>query len=424
MASSGTAYFRQQRLARTGGLEEHSFRLGLWRVDPVSRDVFNGALRRRLSPRAMRALLVLAEADGAVVKRDELFHAIWPDVTVCEESLTAAIAELRRTLDDKAGPARLIETVHKSGYRLKPGALRRDDIEVLSHGAHAGGFSLDAYMYCLEARRTVARGSLRAYERSAELTLAAVEAGPEFAMAHAEYALALVFEHLYVERAATSVETACHHAHRALELDPNLSIGHTALGFMYGALGLAEDSRNAFSRAIACDPNDGIAHYLCAASLFACGDYLGATTMGERGGVLIPEDYRSLYVAARAAVRIDPERAVRNASLALDRVDENLRHDPGQSRAQMIRAALLNQVGRKDDAAAALAQNPGEHSLMDFFRFVAASELGELDVAVEAFESVTDQGWWHAGWVASEPALPRIANERRFRRRAQALGLR
>ncbi len=94
------------------------YRVGAWRVDPAARELTDGTQTRRLSPRAMGALLLLVEADGAVVSRADLINTIWPDVTVADESLTTAISELRRALDDRHGPQPVIQTVYGGGYRL------------------------------------------------------------------------------------------------------------------------------------------------------------------------------------------------------------------------------------------------------------------------------------------------------------------
>ena len=92
--------------------------IGEFRIDPASRQISRGIQARRVSPKALHVLTVLAQAAGAVVPRDNLLDQVWPEVTVGEEVLTQAIAELRRAFQDKARNPRFIETVHKAGYRL------------------------------------------------------------------------------------------------------------------------------------------------------------------------------------------------------------------------------------------------------------------------------------------------------------------
>jgi len=56
----------------------------------------------------------LVEHAGRVVNKEELIRAVWPDVTVSDESLTQCISEVRRALGDE-GP-RIIKTVARRGY--------------------------------------------------------------------------------------------------------------------------------------------------------------------------------------------------------------------------------------------------------------------------------------------------------------------
>lgn len=95
------------------------FMLGAWSVDPLSREVTDGTSTTRLSPKAMGVLTALDQADGQVVSRTELLDQVWAGVTVGEEVLTHAIAELRRAFKDSARAPKIIETVHRAGYRLR-----------------------------------------------------------------------------------------------------------------------------------------------------------------------------------------------------------------------------------------------------------------------------------------------------------------
>jgi adenylate cyclase len=94
------------------------FRLGTWSVDPAGNLLTSTAGSVRLSPRAVRVLLALAERAGRVVPRQELVAKCWPDSHVGDEVLTHAVSELRRALGDGRSAPRYIETVSKSGYRL------------------------------------------------------------------------------------------------------------------------------------------------------------------------------------------------------------------------------------------------------------------------------------------------------------------
>jgi adenylate cyclase len=82
-----------------------------------------------LRPKTFSVLRHLVENAGRLVPKDELFSAVWPDVTVTDDTLVQSIGELRRALGEDG--ARLIKTVSRRGYRL--------DAEVSALGAHGPG---------------------------------------------------------------------------------------------------------------------------------------------------------------------------------------------------------------------------------------------------------------------------------------------
>lgn len=81
-------------------------------------DLGRGLLRRDGQPVHLRAktfalLSHLARHAGRVLTKEELLDAVWPDVTVTEDSLTQAIRDLRKVLGEDA-----IRTVPRRGYLL------------------------------------------------------------------------------------------------------------------------------------------------------------------------------------------------------------------------------------------------------------------------------------------------------------------
>ena len=69
-----------------------------------------------LRPKSFDVLRFLLERSDRVVAKEELISAIWPDVTVGDESLTQCISEIRRALDDER--QRIIRTVPRRGYLI------------------------------------------------------------------------------------------------------------------------------------------------------------------------------------------------------------------------------------------------------------------------------------------------------------------
>lgn len=81
-----------------------------------------GARRvRRLTPKSIGVLLVLARRASQVVTRDELFAEVWPDTMPTNDVLTQAVTQLRKAFtsgESGVDGAAYIETIAKTGYRL------------------------------------------------------------------------------------------------------------------------------------------------------------------------------------------------------------------------------------------------------------------------------------------------------------------
>jgi DNA-binding response OmpR family regulator len=92
-------------------------------VDRFVLDLNRGVLLADGLDRAVRAktfalLLHLVENAERLIDRDEITHAIWPDVFVADDSITQCIREFRRALDDDE--QRLVRTLPRRGYSIRP----------------------------------------------------------------------------------------------------------------------------------------------------------------------------------------------------------------------------------------------------------------------------------------------------------------
>jgi DNA-binding winged helix-turn-helix (wHTH) protein len=71
-----------------------------------------------LPPRAIGVLSILLETPGAVVPKQAIMDAVWPDTFVTDSSLLEAVGLIREALgDDRRNPT-YIQTVHRRGYRF------------------------------------------------------------------------------------------------------------------------------------------------------------------------------------------------------------------------------------------------------------------------------------------------------------------
>src|SRR5687767_3827545 len=102
----------------------------LLRFDRFALDLTRGCLRAgdqeiALRPKAFEVLRYFAENDGRLVSKQELFEAVWPNVTVTDDTLVQCIRELRDKLGDT--DHRLIRTVPRRGYLLDATGTQPDD---------------------------------------------------------------------------------------------------------------------------------------------------------------------------------------------------------------------------------------------------------------------------------------------------------
>jgi len=94
------------------------FRLGAIEVHPATRQLIRGARSETLEPRVMQVLVALAQANGAVVTRDDLTDLCWDGRIVSENAITRVISRLRQVGSDFADGAFQLETITKVGYRI------------------------------------------------------------------------------------------------------------------------------------------------------------------------------------------------------------------------------------------------------------------------------------------------------------------
>lgn len=105
------------RLRRQG--PRLSYTLGDLSVDMRWRRVRRGGGDIQLSSREFQLLVLLLQADGAVVPRSAILDRLWAgDLEIGDNAVDALASRLRRRLD-AAGP-RLLHTARGVGYRLGP----------------------------------------------------------------------------------------------------------------------------------------------------------------------------------------------------------------------------------------------------------------------------------------------------------------
>jgi DNA-binding winged helix-turn-helix (wHTH) protein len=110
----------QARIAARGASSDAALEFGRFRVLLRQRQLLADGVPVELGSRAFDVLLVLLEADGLLVTKEELISRVWPGIVVVEENLKFHVCALRKAL----GPDRdVIHTETGRGYRFT-GVLR------------------------------------------------------------------------------------------------------------------------------------------------------------------------------------------------------------------------------------------------------------------------------------------------------------
>ena len=87
-------------------------------LDKESDEIFINNEVYKLTPKHFKVLLYLIKKNNQLVTRDELFETIWQDTIVVDESLTRAISEIRKIIEENPKDAKIIQTIPKKGYRF------------------------------------------------------------------------------------------------------------------------------------------------------------------------------------------------------------------------------------------------------------------------------------------------------------------
>ena len=92
-----------------------TLKFGRFRVLPHRREFLAEGVPVPLGSRAFDVLMVLIEAGGELVTKDEILSRVWPGMVVEEHSLQFHISMLRKVLGEDRG---FIKTISGRGYRF------------------------------------------------------------------------------------------------------------------------------------------------------------------------------------------------------------------------------------------------------------------------------------------------------------------
>jgi DNA-binding winged helix-turn-helix (wHTH) protein/Tfp pilus assembly protein PilF len=343
----------------------------------------------RLRPQAFDMLRYLAAHPGRLVSKSELMEAIWPGVTVGDDSLVRCVRDIREALGDREH--RIVKTLPKRGYMFAVDVSEADiatDPELPPAATHLPQLGLDHWQALLS--RVIA-GRLRGGARGAVL----LGVGALVAIAGvAVWAVWAMKDNGPTARAA----------HYALLGQAILEREHTA--------GANTEAVALFDKALALDPN----------SVSALLGYARAMVVGVTDGWAPRREHAARFDQAEAAIdrairldarharayhllglllraRGEPERAI----AALERA---LALDPGSAWAHALMGRSKIDVGRAEEAIAdirtAIRLSPNDPRLFNLYYWIgmAAVHAGKSETALE----------WLLKWREPNQLFDRLAS--------------
>jgi DNA-binding winged helix-turn-helix (wHTH) protein len=238
-------------------------RFGPFEIDPRTWTLVREGQALDLSPRLVEILGHLATRSGAIVTKDELLERFWPGVSVSDNTLTRAIADIRKALGDSAASPVYVQTLARRGYRFvgsaptspaspalpAPPALPEEDP---FQAWEQGRLALES----LDVSRL--DQAIFAFER-------AVANLPSYAPAYAGLANAYLLRFETTRFSNTPdremFDRALTAARRACAADARLGEAWAVLGYLLAAAGQVTEGQAAARRATALEPDNWRHHF-------------------------------------------------------------------------------------------------------------------------------------------------------------------
>ena len=267
--------------------------LGDIAFDPSTRRLRDKAGREvQLRNKSKAVLRYLVQNPGRTVTKAEILDAVWPDVTVSDESLVQCIADIRRVIGSDA--RQIVETVPREGYRITPGQrsstkrrsravpliaatvvliaawimmpgtdsvpppLEPGGTELRATATPPGTSVTEAYLEVLQGRVSADRFGKTESLVAERHFRRAIELDPAYARAYAELGtlFAVRFENDWTVLREADKQKALFFAERAVSLDPELWLAHYALGRLNSVFANLEEAASHLEKAMELQPGN------------------------------------------------------------------------------------------------------------------------------------------------------------------------
>ncbi|MSO35025.1 MAG: hypothetical protein EXQ54_01160 [Acidobacteria bacterium] len=230
-------------------------RFGPFQIDPRTWTLSRDGHTVDLSPRLVEILGHLACHGGAIVTKDELLERFWPDINISDNTLTRAVADIRKALGDSASAPIYVQTLARRGYRFVGAA----------GASGASGAGEDPFQAWEQGRLALESLDLSRLDQAIAAFERAVVELPSYAPAYAGLANAYMLRFETTRFSNTldreMLDRATTAARRACAADAKLGEGWAVLGYLLAAAGQVPEGQAAARRATALEPGNWRHHF-------------------------------------------------------------------------------------------------------------------------------------------------------------------
>ncbi len=278
--------------------------------------------------------------------------------------------------------------------------------------------NVEAYNYYLRGREYLYRHSRRYYELARRMFSKALELDPNYGRAYAGIAICDGF--LFITyQVDLSIEEILATSARALALENDLAIAHTARGVALFINHQLEEANREFEKGIALDPNSFEAHFLYARPAFMQGNITRAVELLERAAAISPDSYKPWGLIIHMYRSLGREADCKNAARkTLQLAEQEILVNPEDPRPVVAGALALLELGEIERAKEWARRGQALESEDDVARYNLAcvyTHLGEIDLAFDLLRRVVSHGrpMWK-DWIEKDSDLDGLRQDPRF----------
>jgi TolB-like protein/Flp pilus assembly protein TadD len=280
--------------------------------------------------------------------------------------------------------------------------------------------NLRAYDTYLRGRQYYYECGARNMESAVHLFVQAISIDPGFAQAYAGLADCWCYLYLYSDHSETILEQALWASGKAVEMSPDSAPAHASYGFSLSIAGRDAEAETAFETAARLDAGLFEARYYYARHCFVRSQAQKAIELYESAMRVRPDDYQSPLLAA--ALYDDcgrPEEAAAARRLGIKLADEHLKVNPTDARALYLAANGLVALGDRERGETYIQRALDARSDDPMLLYHAGrvySLLGRCEDALERLDQAAARGVTQKGWYENDSGLAPLRGHPRFQR--------